>query len=290
MNILIISYTITWVYRLYEEYIISLKKFIEKNYNDINIDLNYYDIASINHIDVLLDLNIDKYNKILYSGNIDLFHIIKYKFKNKKIYYINIEQLSHMNYYKYIKNIDNNSNIIDYSEENIPFLNKSYNTFLIPPYYENININKNDKNIDILSIINNDYRKNIYDNIIINDKYNKIAINNCYDEERNDHFNKTKIYVNIHCSNDHNTMELIRLVNLITRKVIIISQKSICNELLFLNKYIIVCNNIEDFSLYIQEILINYDTYFNKFYGNFDKDYNNYISYIKTNIDKFLAQ
>jgi hypothetical protein len=83
-------------------------------------------------------------------------------------------------------------------------------------------------------------------------------------------------------------MEMIRLVNLITRKVIIVSQKSIYNDLLFLNKFIIICNNQEDFLTYINEILNNYDSYYDKIYGNFDEEYNNYISYIKENIDNLL--
>ena len=45
MNILIVIYTINWVYRLYEEYIVLFKKFIDKYYSKIlDININYYDI------------------------------------------------------------------------------------------------------------------------------------------------------------------------------------------------------------------------------------------------------
>ena len=45
MNILIIIYTINWVYKLYEEYIFLFKKFIERYYSKIiDININYYDI------------------------------------------------------------------------------------------------------------------------------------------------------------------------------------------------------------------------------------------------------
>jgi len=283
MNISIIIYTINWVYRLYEEYILLFKKFIDKYYNTIiNIDIKYYDI-NIYDKSIIEKLNINNYDKIFYSGDISFYNII-YSIYNKKLYFINIEQLSHVNYYKYIININNKSNIIDYSEENIEFLKESYISFLVPPYFENIDINKNNKNIDVLSIINNEYRKNIYESINLN----KLSIDNCYGNERDNLFNKTKIYINIHCSDEHKTMEMIRLVNLITRKVIIISQKSICNNLLFLNKFIIICNNNIDLPLYINEVLNNYDNYYDKIYGNFDKDYNDYISYIKENIDILL--
>lgn len=291
MEILIIIYTINWVYRLYEEYIVSFKNFIDKYYIDkyYNINITYYDSTINEDKQFINQIDINKYDKIFYSGDIDLYNIINSIYIDKKIYFINIEQLSHLSYYTYIRNITCNNNIIDYSEENIPYLNKLYNTFLIPPYFENIHINNIDKDIDILSIINNNYRKTIYDNIIIDNKYHKMEIDNCYNQTRDNIFNKTKIYINIHCSEKHQTMELIRLVNLITRKVIIISQKSMNNNLLFLNKFIIICNDNKDFSLYIEEVLKNYDSYYNKIYGNFEEDYNNYILYIKENIDKILG-
>ena len=289
MNILIIIYTINWVYRLYEEYIVLLKKFIDKYYSKIlDINIEYYDTNIDDEKSLLNKLDFDNYDRIFYSGNISFYNIIYSKY-NRKLYFINIEQLSHFSYYKYISNVNDKSKIIDYSEENIQFLKTSYVPFLAPPYFENININKDDKTIDTLSIINNDYRKNIYEKIIIdNPNYNKLTIDNCYGIERDNLFNKTKIYINIHCSDDHKTMEMIRLVNLITRKVIIISQKSIYNNLLFLNKFIIICNNEEDFPTYINEILDNYDSYYEKIYGNFEEEYNNYILYIKENIDNLL--
>lgn len=291
MNIVIIIYTINWVYRLYEEYIVLFKKFIDKYYSKIlDIKIEYYDINIDDEKSLMNKLDFDNYDRIFYSGDISFYNIIYSKYNNRKIYFINIEQLSHFSYYKYISNVNNKSKIIDYSEENIQFLKESYVPFLAPPYFENIDINKNDKTIDVLSIVNNDYRKNIYEiiNINIDNNYTKLIIDNCYGEERNKLFNKAKIYINIHCSDDHKTMEMIRLVNLITRKVIIVSQKSIHNDLLFLNKFIIICNNQEDFSIYINEILNNYNSYYDKIYGDFEEQYKDYILYIKENIDNLL--
>ena len=82
-------------------------------------------------------------------------------------------------------------------------------------------------------------------------------------------------------------MELIRIVNLIFNKVIIISQKSIYSELLFLKKYIIICNN--NFTEYVNEILKNYNYYFNKIYGNNNSHLKKiYIEYIKNNVDEII--
>ena len=83
-------------------------------------------------------------------------------------------------------------------------------------------------------------------------------------------------------------MEMIRIVNLIINKVIIISQSSVYSELLFLKDFIIVCNNDDQIPNYINEVLNNYDYYFNKLYDNFDET--NYISYIKNNLENILLR
>ena len=286
MNIIIINITLNWVYKLYQEYIFSIKKFIINNYNNINVEIKTFDISQFN-LNEFNNINFDIYNKILYSGDINILNLIVQKYNFKKIYFINIEQMSHHSYYKLIRNIDLKINIIDYSEENIPYFENIYKTYLFPPYFEINNINYKDKNIDVLSIINNNYREDFFKNISFNDKINIKIINNCYDNIRDDFFSKTKIYINIHCSEEHKTMELIRIVNLIFNKVIIISQKSVYTDLLFLKKYILVCNS-NDFLNYTNEILNNYDFYFNYFYGDIDLKKNEYYQYIKNNVDKII--
>lgn len=286
MNILILIVQIGWVYRLYEEYILSIKKFIDINYNYIKINIIYYDIIDFN----IEKLDLINYNKIFYSGDLEILKIIinNINYNYNKLYFINIEQMSHSSYYKMIRTINRKINIIDYSEENIPYFKNIYNSvFLIPPFFK-INNNILNKNIDILSIINNDYRKSIIDKIDFNKDLNILFIDNCFNSERDNYFFKSKIYINIHCSENHQTMELIRIINLIMNKVIIITENSINSKLLFIKDYIIICNNRNDFKKYIDEILNNYNYYFNKIYGNF-KD-TEYINYVKNNFDKLFAQ
>jgi hypothetical protein len=287
MNILIINVHIPWVYRLYEEYIISIYNVLKKYYI-VNIDTIFYDILNFTENSISID-NINKYDKILYGGNIDIFNSIFIKLINdiEKIYFINIEQLSNNLYYSSIRNINNNIKIIDYSEENIPFLKGNFkNVFLFSPYFENKEFKIHSKKIDVLSLINNNYRKSILDNIKINKKYNILYLNECYNNVRNEYYLNSKIYINIHGSDNHKTMELIRIVNLIMNKVIIVSQNSINNELLYFKDYIIICNDNDKFSDYINEILSNYEYYYNKIYSNFNVEkYNNYI---KENFDKFI--
>ena len=65
MNILILSITINWVYRLYEEYILSFKKFIDSYYKENNIIIEICYLNSIDFdINNLSILN-NKYDKIL---------------------------------------------------------------------------------------------------------------------------------------------------------------------------------------------------------------------------------
>jgi len=320
MKILILIITINWVYRLYEEYILSFKKFIKQYYNNITINIEYYDSTIFDCKNVFNDLfnkyrdnyenNINTsteyiqindimfniFDKIFYSGDIGIFNEHIYPqlnpldIINNNFYFINIEQLSKESYYNMIFSINENNNVIDYSEENIVLLNKKYKNYLLPPYFENFYFSPKIKNIDVLSITNNTNRKHFFDSLQLNKKYNKLAIENIYGFDRNNIFNKTKIYVNIHSSDEHLTMEMIRIVNLIMRKVIVISQNSIYKDILFLNKYILICNDSSDFSNLINNILDNYNEYFYKIYKDFDSECNDkYINYIKLNIDKLLS-
>ncbi len=303
MNILILNITINWVYKLYSEYILSIKDFINKylnnennsNNKNINIEVIFIEIdndiieisKSINEtLNNLLkiknndiNLNIKNYDIILYSGNIEILNELLKKYSDK-IYYINIEQMSKPSYYKMNRQIIGLKNIIDYSEENLPFFGNTYNKiYLLPPYFKfNKDVKKSTKCIDLLSIVNNDYRINEISKIKITKKQNIKLLRNCFDDVRNDYFSKTKIYINLHCSDEHNTMEMIRLVNLIMNKVIILTQPSICTNLIFLKKYLFICNNSEEFTVKIQDILQNYDLYYIKIYGDFNKaEYHNYL-------------
>lgn len=287
MYILIINIHIQWVYRLYEEYILSINNILKKYYN-VNIDNIFYDVSTFREDSISLN-NINKYDKVFYGGNIDIFNNIFIKLIKdiKKIYFINIEQLSNDSYYNSISRINNNINIIDYSEENVPFLKNIFkNIFLFPPYFENKNLNINSKKIDVISLLNNEYRNSILNNIKIDKKYNIFYFDNCYNSIRDEHYLNSKIYINIHGSDNHKTMELIRIVNLIMNKVIIVSQNSISNNLLYFKDYIIICNDDDKLCDYIDEILSNYEYYYNKIYLNFNQEkYNNYI---KENISKIM--
>jgi hypothetical protein len=238
LKILIINITLKWVYKLYEEYILSIIYLLKLNYKNIIID-NIFIEESDKSLDNIFT-KIYKYDKIFLSGNISYANkILNYKkiLNNNFLYFINIEQLSHESYYNDIRKLDNKINIIDYSEENIPFLKNIYNNVnLIPPYFKyKFNLNINNKYIDIITIINNKYRENIFNNLnLCTKKYKIEKLDLCFEEKRDKYFENSKIYLNLHCSNKHQTMELIRIINLIMNKVIVITQKSIYSDLLFI--------------------------------------------------------
>ncbi len=291
MKILFLNINFNWVYNLFIEYITNSATFIKENYDNINIDIIHYDIETFKSLDIFLFYN---YNKIIYTGDIKIFNDIinNILFINKKIidkiYYLNIEQLSHPSYYKNFININTNIKIIDYSEENIPYIKNNYSKyFLLPPYFINENISIKNKDIDILSLQNNSYREDtiakINEELLSNNLPEIKTFNNIYNSERDNIFKKTKIYINIHCSDEHKTMELIRISNLINKNVIIISYNTINSTLLFLNKSILIFNNIKDIITVIKDIYNNYDIY----YDYYLKKYNSieYNKYIKDNID-----
>jgi hypothetical protein len=296
MKILFLNINLNWVYNLFTEYIINSKKNIKEHFNDISIDIIHYNKETFKteNFDIFLFCN---YDKIIYCGDIDIFNeiiakvLLIYKKILNNIYYLNIEQLSHQSYYKNFIKINKEIKIIDYSEENIPYINfNKYKNFLLPPYFEKEKINIDFKTIDLLSLSNNLFRKDIIKQInnelILSNIPEINIIDNCYDVERDNIYRKTKIYINIHCSDNHNTMELIRVVNLLSKNVIVISYNTINAPLLYFSKNILIANNIQELKKIILEVYSNYNFYYDFFSKKFDE--NDYKKYIKNNLDNLF--
>jgi hypothetical protein len=282
MNIYFINICIDWVFKLYEDYIIGLKKFIKSTYS-YNVHIHYLknEFDSFRSFEKLYQKikNQENKYKIILSGDFSFISKILNKFNNDTIYYLNIEQMSNESYYKCFREIPLNTNIIDYSEENIPFYKNIYNqTFLLPPYFKSLNNTCQNKDIDLLSLSNNEYRNSLLKKIDLENKYNKYFFNNIYGKERDNLYNQSKIYINIHCSEKHKTMELIRIINLLKQHVIIVTQNSIYKDLLFINKHLIIFEEKNDINIIIDEILNNYDKYYNYIFNNdFEKNYNDFV-------------
>lgn len=279
MEIFIYNFCTLWLYKLYEEYINNIKKFIENTYSiNVHIKIIEEDIDCTNEIKEL-----DYLNKIIFCGNVSPVNKILNSYNADNLYYLNIEQMSHPSYYKLIRNLKDNIKILDYSEENIPYFSNIYkNIFLLPPYFEEtINIYKN---IDVISFSNNEYRKNILDNV--NPKFNLKYLDNIFGDQRDEIFKKSKIYINIHSSEDHNTMELIRIINLLRNKVIVITQPSVYKDLLYIKDCLLFFKDEAQLNNIINSVLTNYSFYYQYIFIN--SELNNYNNYVNANIIKFL--
>ena len=294
MEIYFINICTEWYFNLYNEYIFNIILFIKNKFNfyvyQIFIDENHDYITKFKEF-------YNKKYKYIFTGNIEKINTIYDKYRNKNFYYLNVEQMSMNSYFENIKQLDKYFNIIDYCEENIPFLQSYFkNVYLIPPYYNDLNLdlnlninnqnqikNINNKDINIISLANNIYRKNILNKI--NSKFNIYFIDNIFGETRDNLFKRTKIYINIHSSEKHKTMELIRIINLLKNKVIVLSQNTIFPDLLKVSKSIILFHNMEQLEYLLQDILNNYNSYYEYM---FNQNFINYDEYVYENINKIL--
>jgi hypothetical protein len=81
-------------------------------------------------------------------------------------------------------------------------------------------------------------------------------------------------------------MELIRICNLLAKKVIVITIKTIFVDLLFLKDCIICVNSVEDMIPIINNILEDYDFYYEYYTSKFN--YDEYYKYVNQNIKLFI--
>jgi hypothetical protein len=212
-------------------------------------DDNHYNVKMIKRLNMFKNINIITYS--LYNKK------LCQKYFNKKIYYLPI------NYYNFKD---------------------------LPINYYNFKDNKFIKNIDMCIIhraISDKIKVIKYNNSIIHiDTLPKdIIILDHFDKERDNLFQKLKIFINLHKTENAQLFETLRLHNLIYHRVIIISQKCI-DYSDPLSKYVIFEDN-NNLINKANQILNNYKTYYKKIYGNLtnkeifsdiQKYYNNFES------------
>jgi len=285
---ILIHITYPWVYRLYEEYIDSIHS-IFKNLKWTILHNLFIPVEkfSMNHFHEQYNAWYKTYpeSQFIFSGDISIFcqicNHLSFE-KSRRNSFLNIEQMSHPSYYVYFRNIPEYIPIIDYSEENVDILQTHYSISYIPPFFPQQQIQWKDKTIDCLSIQNNAYRRKKIETIEEELRKYKSStsiykMDSCYGEERNALFRKTKIYINIHCSDEHRTLELIRIARLLSMGIIVLSQDTINSTQCYLSKYIYIVKP-ESMSLMIKEILENYSHYYEQLQKTWDeKEYFNWI-------------
>ena len=119
MNIIFFNITLNWVYRLYNDYLSNLICSIKNINENIKIINEFYDKNLYSKENFLKDKikYLLYFDKIILSGDVSIIQEIINLFereKYNKIYFLNFEQMSKESYYKYLRIIPENINIIDY--------------------------------------------------------------------------------------------------------------------------------------------------------------------------------
>lgn len=289
-----------FINRLIKYFFQYFKDFLIENNNEVFIEriidnksnLNYWKKTNIDILKNKLENVYKDIDYIIIFQYINNYPDFYEEFKNFKLLLINTEQTTNPNKrindtVQYLKE-HNNYKLIDYNKENFRYFSKyisEKNYFVLEPNYSFIK-NIHEKNIDI-GIYN---RETNHDKNIISKYLSKVIgkTNNMrgkFNKKRLDFISRCKIFINIHAGRKYLIGETHRLNELISHKCIVISQRCLDEKLMKLSNFIIFCDN-ENLEDKINEVLENYQFYFNKFFENktnlemFNEINNEYINFI----------
>lgn len=277
-------------------------KVLEDYVNSLNIFYDYIELENINKYYNCYDIFI--------FGQMWLGEQEKSFYEKTNILFLNVEHLTESNRLNHIINhIKHNMPIIDFSMANILFLRKyieqnnidyKSNLILLPYQFNSIenfniqnNINEYEYDIGIINAITKKDKTND-SNLIYkrDDIWQKIKQQNWtyinilgWGKERDTLIKKCKIIINIHNFDVFNIFEHIRCDRLIFANKIILSDKSLYQDQLDINDYVIW----EEYDKIIdtaQDILNNFNKYNVK--KDFIKIINSRKKTLKNNIDKIL--
>ncbi|ARF09962.1 glycosyltransferase [Indivirus ILV1] len=208
------------------------------------------------------------------------------------IYLISTEQITNSEFSDLIKNvIAKNISIIEYSIENIKFINNKYqlaneNDILYLPYqyYEDEvktlkkYIGDTQKTYDVVIVgWLSPTREKIYNELISNG-IKVLHLNLIWDDARDKAISSAKILLNIHQSKNHNIYEAFRCDRWAFSGMIVVSESSLYDKLLDINQ-LVIFEDYDGLKDKIINIINNYDEYYKEFINKYD----NNISKIKSN-------
>jgi hypothetical protein len=266
----------------YYTYIISIiKQIMDSTKKTISIDYNNFDINNIN-IHINLEHTLVKQGGRGINSNAEL----------SQIKYNNIP------YTIRITNEDSwkKSNIvIDYSMPNI--INVEYSKdsniinkqIYIPPILYEFNPHSSKRDINVLTTFINIYepRRFMLINSLQENNIPHININNCFTLENNNKLLKnTKIILNIHQTEHHDTFEELRCLPALLCGTLVISEDSPLKEHIPYKDYII-WTSFDDINTTIIEVLNNYQEYYNKIF--IKSDFNKLIDTMRKTSIKELT-
>ena len=245
-----------YVYQYIVEYVQSLHMHI-KNMKIIEDDDN---------IDVS-DLN----NTYIFIKSADNNYVT-----NSNVYVLNIEQLSRNDELHTM--INSGFKLCDYSRGNIQLLGNKPVHYLPYQYNPNeiMNIEKTNDTVFIGTL--SEYRNNILDKIS-----NINVIESIFGKNKDAFLFSHKILVNIHYSPSYNIHEQIRTTRCIFNKMIVITEKSLDDEYNIMKDFMIITDR-ENIPTIVQDVLDNYDMYYNKL---FSKPFDDVIAKLHDTIKEF---
>jgi len=247
---------------------------IEKKIIDETSNLKYW--KRMNKEDIIKELEnndfgVDYLIIFQYINNYKSFEEV---FKKYKIILINTEQTTNItrmikNTVEYLKE-HNNYIFVDYNRENYLYFSKFIDEsryLVLEPYLGNFKDEYN-KTIDLAI-----YRRKCKYNDFLVENHLKNIITKCenmagkFNKKRIEFIAKCKIFINIHANKNYKICETHRVNELVASKCLIVSQRCLNEELVELKNFIFFVDDdkIEEFT---ENLLENYDEYYEKIYGN----------------------
>ncbi len=203
---------------------------------------------------------------------------------NFKICLLNTEQLSRNHYIEQIHSYHPSIYRMDYSIANLSFINNQFKKIYLPYQIHHNEIFNFHKEYDVCMIY--PYKSQRRLNIIEELKKCGIQVNiiNGFLGNRDKELMKHKILLNIHYDEDYKIFEELRCTRCIYNKIIVISEKSLFDDIYLFKKHFITCD-YNDFVNKVIEVIHNYDFYYNHLFQSFDK----YLPIYENDL-KFIAQ
>jgi len=249
-------------------------QFVEKKIIDETSNLKYWKRMNKDNIIERLNKNENEVDCLIIFQYINNYKGFEKVFKKYKIILINTEQTTNLT--KRIKNtvqylVDHGNYIfIDYNRENHEYYGKFIEKdkyFVLEPYLANFKDNYN-KTIDIAI-----YKRKCKYNDFLVEKYLKNIYPKCqnmagkFNQKRIDFIGKCKIFINIHATNNYKICETHRINELVASKCLIISQRCSNEDLVELKDFIFFVDD-DKIEKFVEDLLENYEEYYQKIYCN----------------------
>ena len=282
----------------YYNYIVKIIKIILNKYNlyfNINFSNKEYNFDN-NNISIKIFYNVE--TTLVKPNNVWIYNCPSGKvltLDKSQVYQVRIDKFDLLNKFDII--IDySNPNIYNIStcEEYSNFYQKLINISAIF-YFDRFNFNISNRLNDIITTFINPeiHRRKNFLNNLNNSSIKYLNFHNCFDlDDLYNVYCNSKIIINVHQTDYHDTLEELRILPALMCGVIVISENGPLKELLPYKDYIIWSSydNIIDT---VKDVLLNYKSYHEKIFNGNLKDilnklHNDNIINLKNRLEKFI--